>query len=158
MVPDELGKPSIHVLDKPGQHDGQVTLSHTNGLAIAAACMSDMFSGIGIDIEKVEERTDSWIQDYFTEREQQVAQESNSPWRMLTRMWSLKEASLKALGTGLRFDLKEIEIVNLYDGGTAEMQFSGEARDHFQNMAPGSLEAWWEDRDGMVIARVIIRK
>jgi phosphopantetheine--protein transferase-like protein len=158
IVQDELGKPIAELTDNPGTTIGDISLSHSNGLAMAVASASGSFVGLGIDVEKVEERSDSWAHDYFTEDEIRVADESGNRMLALTGMWSLKEAFLKALGTGLRFDLKEVRVAAVDDMGRATLELGTEARQHLETHAPGSIEARLERQDNVVIAKVMIRK
>ena len=58
------------------------------------------FEGLGIDLEKVEARSEAWAQDYFTEEEIQAAGEGSQRWLDLTRMWCLKEAALESHRNG----------------------------------------------------------
>jgi len=158
IVQDELGKPIAELTDNPGTMIGDISLSHSNGLAMAVASAAGSFVGLGIDVEKVEERSDSWAHDYFTEEEVRMADESGNRMLALTGMWSLKEAFFKALGTGLRFDLKEVRVAAVDDMGRATLELGPDARQHLENHAPGSIEARLERQDNVVIAKVMIRK
>ncbi|MCL5126708.1 MAG: 4'-phosphopantetheinyl transferase superfamily protein, partial [Deltaproteobacteria bacterium] len=96
IVTDDLGKPKARFSDGSDSDFATLTLSHSNGLAMASAAASKAFRGIGVDIEKVEERSLSWANDYFSDSEIELANSSGDLSRCLTQMWSLKEASLKA--------------------------------------------------------------
>ena len=158
IVPDELGKPIAELTDSPGTVIRDISLSHSNGLAMAVASAAGNFAGLGIDVEKVEDRSDSWAQDYFTEEEIRTADETGNRMLALTGMWSLKEAFLKALGTGLRFDLKDVRVAAVDDMGRATLELGAEARQHLETHAPGTIEARLELQGNLVIAKVMIRK
>lgn len=158
IVQDEQGKPIGELSVKPGLEISSISLSHSNGLAMAAATIPGTFEGLGIDLEKVEVRSEAWVQDYFTEEEIHAAGDSSSRWIELTRMWCLKEAALKAIGTGLRFDLRDINVAALDRVGRAKLEFRNEAAKHIEKASTGQFEARAEEKDGIVIARVIIRK
>ena len=132
IIQDEQGKPIGELSVKPGLQINSISLSHSNGLAMAAATVPGTFEGLGIDVEKVEARSDAWAQDYFTEEEIQAAGESGQRWLDLTRMWCLKEAALKAIGTGLRFDLRDINVAALDEAGRAKLEFRNEAAKHIE--------------------------
>jgi phosphopantetheine--protein transferase-like protein len=158
IVQDELGKPIAELIDSPGTTLGDISLSHSNGLAMAVASATGCFAGLGVDVEKIEERSASWAEDYFTEEEIRAADESGNRTLALTGMWSLKEAFLKALGTGLRFDLKDVRITEVDDMGRATLDLGSEARQHLESHSPGTIEARLEHQDNVVIAKVMIRK
>ncbi len=119
ITQDAQGNPSAEILGSNGTKLNEVSLSHSNGLAIAVAAAPGVFQGIGIDLEKVEARPEAWIQDYFTEGEIRAAGTGESRWVELTKRWCLKEALLKAFGTGLRFDLSDIQVAELDQTGRA---------------------------------------
>jgi holo-[acyl-carrier protein] synthase len=83
-----------------------------------------MIHGIGIDIQEVKQfqkvvdrREESFLNKVFTERELDYSKKKNFI-QSLTGRWAVKEAFLKALGTGIQNvkSLKEIEIINLHNG------------------------------------------
>ncbi|MCG2726613.1 MAG: 4'-phosphopantetheinyl transferase superfamily protein [Elusimicrobia bacterium] len=81
-------------------------LSITHSGDWAAAIVKDENCGfLGIDIEKIEMRSKFWIEDYFHKDEI----EDGSPER-LTKLWTIKEALLKALSIGLTANLLDIKI------------------------------------------------
>ena len=67
---------------------------------------------LGADLEVIEPRADSFVEDYFTPGEQQRVPSlplSQQAWAV-TLIWSAKEAALKALGKGLRLDTRSVEV------------------------------------------------
>ncbi len=65
----------------------------------------------GIDIEKVEKREPGFYWDYFTEKEiDSAGRFPLSGEEYYTLLWSAKESVVKALKTGLRIDVRKIEI------------------------------------------------
>ncbi|MDQ7785803.1 MAG: SDR family NAD(P)-dependent oxidoreductase, partial [Desulfomonilaceae bacterium] len=157
IVRDDWGKPAAELIERPGVSIGDVSLSHSNGLALAAAADPRAFVGLGVDIEKVEPRSEAWIKDYFTEEEIRAAGRDDARWPALTRMWCLKEAVLKAMGTGLSFDLKDVCVARLDDSGRAHVEFRNEAAAYWEQNGGGSVEARVEDEQGLAVARVLIR-
>jgi phosphopantetheine--protein transferase-like protein len=153
-----LGKPTARFSDNPDEEFAEVALSHSNGFVMASVGKSDAFQGIGVDVEKVENRTQSWSEDYFTETEIHMAYDSPNSSRQLTRMWSLKEACLKALGVGLRYDLKDVSVISMNKFGRAEMLFQNEVEKYIQDNGLPEIEARVEDVDDLVVARALIRR
>jgi phosphopantetheine--protein transferase-like protein len=158
IVADEYGKPTAAPVGGAGRPFGLVSLSHSNGLALAAAANADKFEGLGVDIEKVESRSEAWVKDCFTDNEIQAAEKADDRSLELTGIWSLKEAALKALGAGLRFDLKDINAERVDAGGRAILEFRNEAARYLEQNSTGPIEATVEARADMVIARALIRK
>lgn len=158
IVADENGKPIAELTSAPGTIEADVSLSHSNGTVVAAATEPRAYDGLGIDVEHIEERSESWAGDYFTEHERGVAGNGASRWAMLTGLWALKEATLKALGTGLAFDLKDIEVRAVDERGLAEVALHGEAEAYLRSNSGGAIEARVTRDNGFATARVVIRQ
>ncbi len=98
LVKGRLGKPSL--AEHPDVH---FNLSHAKG--IAACVVSD--SVCGIDCEAVRPYRENVVRRAFSEEEQQllgtVSGEERD--RLFTRLWTLKEAYVKALGDGIAYPL-----------------------------------------------------
>lgn len=86
---DRLGRPCCGEI--------LVSISHSGGWALAAVKPGAVF--LGADLEKVEERHQAWYSDYFHPSELPNPDPSEA-----TRLWTVKEALLKALGLGLMAD------------------------------------------------------
>ena len=158
IIANALGKPTAYFSDSPDSEFAALTLSHSNGLVMVSAAMSKSFHGLGVDIEKVEDRSASWAQDYFSDSEIELANCSDDRTRCLTRIWSLKEASLKALGVGLRYDLKDVVVVSLDETGRASLEFRNEVAGVLSDNGLQSIEARVEDMDDVAVARALIRR
>ena len=91
------------ILQVEGGNHLTISISHSGDYAAAAIALADNL--IGIDVEKVEERPESWAKEFFTEKELIV----NTP-AFLTELWAKKEAILKLLQIGLVLPAKDIEI------------------------------------------------
>ncbi|MGP8283785.1 MAG: SDR family NAD(P)-dependent oxidoreductase [Desulfomonilaceae bacterium] len=158
ILSDDLGKPTVSFSDDSDVEFAAVTVSHSNGLVMGSAVATKAFQGIGIDIEKVEKRSRGWGSDYFSDSEIELANGSEDRARQLTRIWSLKEASLKALGVGLRYDLRDINVVSLEKCGRARLEFQNEAGNFLRDNGFQSIEARVEDVGDVVVARALIRR
>lgn len=151
------GKPTAHIARQPGSRVADVSISHSNGVAVAAAALPGNFEGLGIDVEKVEKRSENWMNDYFTQWEIRIASQGRDQTSRFTAMWALKEAALKALGTGLAFDLRDMEVVEIDDSGGAQLEPRNEVAHYFAKHFTGTLEAKWATWGNMVQARIVIR-
>lgn len=111
------GAPEVSVPHRwrnlPGLDTLSLSISHSGEYALCAASLRPAKSLLGADIERVEARDEAFVRDFFTESElAQVAQASAAlrP-RLVTAIWSGKEAALKALRRGLRADTRSLTCV-----------------------------------------------
>jgi len=106
---NEFGKPFIPD-DKSGL---QFNISHSDDMAVFA--FSNL-TEIGVDIEKVKviEDMEGVMNLCFTEYEKNWFRAINDEPRVETfyKMWTIKEAFIKAIGRGFSFDPKDIELTN----------------------------------------------
>jgi phosphopantetheinyl transferase len=103
------GAPSPRVLAPGSWSPVSLSLSHSGGVGFAVA-ISDVIR-VGCDVEEVTTRSDSFLQDYFTELEWTwvTAHPEEREWRAML-IWSAKESALKALSEGLRLDTRAVEV------------------------------------------------
>ncbi|HEY5956810.1 MAG TPA: 4'-phosphopantetheinyl transferase superfamily protein [Polyangiaceae bacterium] len=99
------------VVTEASDLDLGVSISHTDGVAIAAAC----FGRIGLDLATIETQSRCFVEDTFSSRELILW----AAWLRLhctsalalTTAFAAKEAALKWLGTGFGLPLRAIEIL-----------------------------------------------
>jgi 4'-phosphopantetheinyl transferase len=88
-----------------------LSLSHREGWAACALALAPDLA-LGIDLETIEPRPRSFVEDFFTPEEQAflhrlpVTQSAFA----VTLIWSLKEAALKALRVGLSWDTRRVNV------------------------------------------------
>jgi 4'-phosphopantetheinyl transferase len=96
------GKPSVEGLEFNVSHSGAVILIATHR------------HRIGVDVESVDQTID--VADIgrlcFTERERALLFNSISPTEEFFRLWTRKEAWLKAVGSGLSFPLLDVDVAD----------------------------------------------
>ncbi len=143
--------------------DIPLSISHRDDRAFCA--ISPLFSRepeevrcLGVDIERVETRTGSFAQDYFTEAE--LARVTQAPeWArdlLVTAIWSAKEAALKALQLGLTVDTRAVTCLLEPPRSVPETFTPFEicydvAR---LNQPVPSLRGWWRSMEGYVLTCV----
>ncbi len=90
---------------------GSISISHRSGFA-SAAWTPNPYDKIGIDLEVIEPKPASFVEDYFTIHEtRNVFKHKPEDQPLISSLiWSAKEAVMKALQTGLRIDTRLIEI------------------------------------------------
>ncbi len=86
---DESGKPLVDNL--------AISIAHKDGIAVALVAEHGR---IGVDLEKIEPRAESFVAVAFTERERALGSGDDDSTRW-ARMWAAKEAVAKARGTGM---------------------------------------------------------
>jgi 4'-phosphopantetheinyl transferase len=145
FVVDANGKPSID--RKVGPHQIQFNLSHTRGL-VAVALASR--GAIGVDVEEIDEaKADLAIAEaYFARSEVEMLQKAppSERARCFFRLWTLKEAYIKAIGKGLSAPLDSFAFT--FD--PIRIAFSPEHADDASNWRFSTLPA--SDRHVLSIA------
>lgn len=140
-----------------------VSISHRGDWGLAAAGVrADVM--LGADLEMVEEREPALIRQFFSEAEAarvEAAGEARNT--VVARIWSGKEAVLKALGIGLRHDTRDIVvgdeiavpagIVGKWKGLSVEL-----APVLAVQIAPRRLSLVWRDLGDRVITVALLEK
>ena len=106
-----LGKPSL--TEHPDVH---YNISHADGIA---ACMVSELE-CGIDCENVRDFRPNVMKRAFSAKEREMVEKAPESERNLLffRLWTLKEAYVKALGTGISYPLADAEFI--FDGDNIE--------------------------------------
>jgi len=112
-VHDDKGRPCLRGYgDAAGKVENlHISLSHKGNAA--AAIVSD--GPVGIDVEKIEEKSTEFTHASFTEKERELLAECDQSDAVI-RFWVAKEAYSKMLGEGLRGNPKRYEI-SAFDAG-----------------------------------------
>ena len=101
-----------YVLVKGEDIPGSLSLSHSGEFGVSAYTSASGFA-VGIDVEMLLPRSAGLVQDFFTPQEftliAALPEEERIEW--VNRLWSAKEAVLKAFGLGLRIDTRQVEIL-----------------------------------------------
>lgn len=98
--------------DKPGLPDNQAFFNITHTREAFAIAFAGEFN-VGIDLEKIRQRIDirSIIKTYFSIKEQNYIRRSTSEEiDTFFKLWTRKEALLKAVGTGITNNLNQVDV------------------------------------------------
>jgi phosphopantetheine--protein transferase-like protein len=114
------GQPYIYDSKKKEKSNLNLSITHSGDFAIAAIGECP----IGIDIEKIEDRSESFYKEAFTEKERDKI---SSDSELGTVYWTIKEAITKALGEGLNLSLHDIEISEDEKKSSYKVDFSSKA-------------------------------
>jgi phosphopantetheinyl transferase (holo-ACP synthase) len=114
IIAADDGAPELHVLGSASEMT--VSISHCRDVGFAV--LSPDGFAVGCDVEAVEPRSERFVSDYFTEREQELVHRAADRDRhqIMNLIWSSKESTLKALRRGLERDTRSVEV-RLPSGG-----------------------------------------
>jgi 4'-phosphopantetheinyl transferase len=122
----------------------QLSISHSGDRAICALVEG---ARVGVDIERIEPRDWQFVEDYFTADE--ILQVRIAPVeqreRLITLIWSAKEAALKVLRLGLSVDTRSIACAIAQPDPAREwspVTFASDQRLLQLDIAP-ALAGWW---------------
>ena len=96
---NEHGKPSI-----VGHPEIHFNFSHCKEAVVCA--ISDQ--PIGVDVESIREYKESLVRYTMNDEEIQEIESSNNPARTFICFWTMKEAAMKLIGTGISNDMKTV--------------------------------------------------
>jgi phosphopantetheinyl transferase len=114
ILPDATGQPVVRVSGAPRDAEPiGVTISHSGQIAAAAAYRRSQAGAVGLDVERLAPVEPALYQIAFTPEEIRYLEGSASPGERNTRvlrLWTAKEAVLKAIGRGLRASLQSVAV------------------------------------------------
>ncbi|HNS98464.1 MAG TPA: 4'-phosphopantetheinyl transferase superfamily protein [Polyangiaceae bacterium] len=117
IVADARGVPWIEH-DRHGTMPFSLSISHTKG--VASAALAPLPWLVGVDVEHPIEQPAAIATDYFEPKEQAYCKGADGlerRWRA-AEIWTLKEAGLKALGTGLTIPASAIVVQDIEDSAS----------------------------------------
>lgn len=120
-----LGKSSHGKPYLEGYDNIKINLSHCSGLAVCAVGEY----ALGVDCEQLRAVRDGVVRRVCTENEAYDIEHSETPKLTFTRLWTLKESFVKAVGRGISYPMKN-----------AEFSFSG--TDIYTNVTGASFRQW----------------
>lgn len=138
ICPAASGEPEVFLANRP--LGVSISLSHSCGTAVCAVALSAV--ALGCDREKIEDRSDTFVTDYFTFEEQALVTESSAAVRsrLLTVLWSGKESALKSLHEGLRLDTRSMIVYPSHTSFT----LSGWHRLQVRYLDEQVFHGWWQ--------------
>ncbi len=137
IVNDPEGAPSP--LRRGAPVECSISISHRDGAGLCAVAPKGY--AVGCDLELVEPHGDAFSEDYFDAEERALVDRTAEAERerLVALLWSAKESALKALGTGLRRDTRELHVELGSEPATADGWQALRVR-----VASGeTLDGWW---------------
>ena len=110
---NEHGKPSI-----VGHPEIYFNLSHCKEAVVCAVSNHP----IGIDVESIREFKDSLVNYTMNDDEVREIEASENPASAFIRLWTMKEATMKLVGTGISNDMKTVIDTTKYKYTTIDRQ------------------------------------
>lgn len=155
-----------------------LSISHCDNHAFCAICVEPGVH-VGVDIEKVEPRSWTFVKEYFTNAEidQVCSAPPDEQDRLITVIWSAKEAALKALRLGLTVDTRWVSChitatVDIQNWTAIDVQYTPQprrvtipaspqaapAKTFAYPTAPISLFGWWRMMEQYALTMVVKRE
>lgn len=113
FVYNEHGKPSIE-----GHPEICFNLSHCKEAAICV--LSDR--PVGVDVESIREYKESLVNYTMNDKEISLIKLADNPAAAFIRLWTMKEATMKLIGTGISNDMKSVIDQHTYKYTTVDRQ------------------------------------
>lgn len=110
FLKNESGKPFL----KSPENKLHFNLSHAGDDFLIAVSVQP----VGIDLEKKDRKIpelDDILKRYYSREEQQAVKNSAYPEEMFLRIWTVKEAIVKAIGTGIYENMQALNTINTGD-------------------------------------------
>ncbi len=141
IVAEPSGAPRVLLANEPAG----VTISLTHRAGVGACAVAE-HGVIGCDVELIEERSEAFLQDYFTTDElARIARAARDRATIATIIWSAKECALKAVGEGLRRDTRSVCVQRIELAQPATWSALSVRCDTGE-----SFEGWWYEADGLI--------
>lgn len=141
------GAPEVYV----GGRAAPLVLSLTHSHGVAAAAIAPVGTRLGLDLERIEPRGGSFLEDWFTLSERAFVEAAPAREAALrtTLVWSAKESVMKALREGLRIAPRDVEAVPV--SGPADGLWRP-----FGARGPCAAEwsGWWRAEESFVLSAV----
>ena len=113
FVYNEHGKPSI-----VGHPEICFNLSHCKEAAVCV--ISD--KSVGVDVESIREYKESLVNYTMNDEEVSLIKSAENPAAAFIRLWTMKEATMKLIGTGISNDMKTVIDQQKYKYTTVDRQ------------------------------------
>ena len=113
FVYNEHGKPSI-----VGHPEICFNLSHCKEAAVCV--ISD--KPVGVDVESIREYKESLVNYTMNDEEVGLIKSADNPAAAFIRLWTMKEATMKLIGTGISNDMKTVIDQQKYKYTTVDRQ------------------------------------
>lgn len=152
ILPSKDGAPEVNMLCAPRDAESlTLSISHSHGRAVCAVAMGDGLP-LGVDVERVAAHGESFACDFLSEAE--LARVNATPpfvrARLVTAIWSSKEAALKAARLGWMGGTFAVQCLPGGNGGEEWAAVALQWRGKLEGMS--GVRGWWRVRGAFVLA------
>jgi phosphopantetheinyl transferase (holo-ACP synthase) len=156
IEPDGRGRPVLHSRLEPNRADmPAVSIAHTEGVAIAIAAR-DPRSRVGIDVERIVDRSESFEAIAFVPEERAlIPRNDRDAW--IARFWTAKEAAAKATGLALLAGPSSVRVVSI-NGETLALKLGPDLAAACPDLMDRTLNVRTARRGDYVWAYMMIHK
>lgn len=157
IIPEPAGAPRV-VLPVGSSHlVPWISISHSMG---RAGAMLAPALPIGLDLESIRPRSERFVARVFSPRERDLVERCPGGRQSgLTALWTLKEATAKALGRGLPELVPwSIEVSEIDERGSARLGVKGEAANQLLEALGGELIGATAVTNGYALGEVAVRR
>lgn len=131
-----------------------ISISHRDARAVCALVDGgrDPALTIGCDLERIEPRDTTFVEDFFADEERALVQRCGAGVRecAVALVWSAKESALKLLRTGLRADTRSVVVTHVNFGRLDDWE-----RFEIDCVEAGrTLPGWWRTLGDLVLTVV----
>ncbi len=154
ILPAEDGAPMVRVQASQGRGPWMLSISHSHDCGFCGGVEGDV--PLGVDIERVEARTEGFARDYFVGEELALVETTPREGRdgIVTAIWSAKEAALKAIRVGLLLDTSAVTCLPQGNGlDWSPLTITWNAL-KLKRAAP-ALTGWWRRQGDFVLTLAI---
>ena len=126
IMADDMGKPyALGDWREYQQAELDIAIAHTSEFVVAVAAAN---ARVGVDVEQAGRNlSEEFAAGVFMPEELELAAQSASAAQAIIRFWCAKEAVSKALGTGIRYSPREMNVKSYQaDSGALAMRLTGE--------------------------------
>ena len=148
--PHALGAWADYLTDKL-----DIAIAHTSQFIVALVAAN---ARVGVDVESTERNlSEEFTQGVFTPEELEIAAQAVNASKTIIRFWCAKEAVSKALGTGIRYSPKEMQVREYRaDAGLIIMRLEGAWVEAFKNLRGRDIEVTVRPMRDHVVASCFI--
>jgi phosphopantetheine--protein transferase-like protein len=134
----DTGAPEVRIMNR--ESELLISISHSGRCAVSMVTGAMNYRGIGIDVERIEKRDNSFLDIAFSGDEiAKLQRECKNPSKgsevrideEITRYWTMKESIMKSLSIGLNVDLKDIDIVKS-EGSQSHFVMRNEVKEKYE--------------------------
>ena len=156
ILPAEDGAPMVRVQASLSRGPWTLSISHSHDCGFCGGVEGRV--PLGVEIERVEARTEGFVRDYFVGEEIALVEAVPRASRegVVTAIWSAKESALKAIRLGLSVDTFAVKCLPQGDGQVWSPVLIEWDLSKLKRAAP-ALTGWWRVWKDFILTIAVIQ-